>query len=134
MFACVPSYSQAYYYIERKGAAPLGKLYYKFRNWKNNKNKLSKTKKAKTSTFAVYEEEPEHIRALKYDIHAMSYDEKLRHWAGCVSTRMNDIRETEKSKKHIVDIWPLYKAPDGYRLVCCCRNVQRYFCVAITFR
>lgn len=48
----------------------------------------------------------------------MSYQEKLNHWTACVASRMNSIREIEKSTKNIIDVWPQYKDPDGFRLVC----------------
>lgn len=47
----------------------------------------------------------------------MSYDEKMSHWTRCVALRMNDIKSIEDSPKQIVDLWPQYKAPDGFRLV-----------------
>lgn len=72
----------------------------------------------KLTPFAAASDEDAHIRALKHDYHTMKYDEKLRHWTGCAATRMNNIRAMENSSKQIIEIWPQYKAPDGFRLVC----------------
>lgn len=117
----VSSFSQSYYYIERKNLAPLGKLYFKYRNWKNKINRtlkaVSNSKGAKPKPCTVTSDEDAHIRALKHDFHAMTYDEKLGHWAACAATRMKIIRDVEKSSKQIIDVWPQYKAPDGFRLV-----------------
>lgn len=75
--------------------------------------------------FNVSVNENEHIRALKYDVGAMSYQEKMDHWNACVASRMNSIRALENSPKQIVDAWPQYKMADGFRLVC----IVQIFCL-----
>lgn len=69
------------------------------------------------SQFQVNDDEESHIRLLKHDFHAMSYEEKMGHWKACSATRMNNIKDNEKTTKRIIDVWPQYKAPDGFRLV-----------------
>lgn len=109
---------QSYYYVERKGTAPYGKLYNKYRNWKNSLTRKSNPpKKAKYHQFQVAQDEGEHIRKLKNEFQAMTYEEKMRHWAACAATRMNTIKDIENTSKQIIDIWPQYKSPDGFRLV-----------------
>lgn len=71
--------------------------------------------------FRTTEDEDSHVLVLKRDYHSMSFDEKIKHWTACAATRMNDIRNLDKSSKSIIDIWPPYKQPDGFRLV---RNVN----------
>lgn len=115
-------YSQEYYYVHRKNGTPLGKLYYKYRNWKASLNRRGfnpevQSKKAKTGSFPVTDDEETHIRALKHEYNTMDYEEKLAHWDACAATRMNSIRDIESSSKNIIDIWPQYKLPDGFRLV-----------------
>lgn len=111
----------------------MGKLYNKYRNWKKSvhrralnldeQSQTSTSKKAKQSSFEVAEDEDVHVRALKHDFHAMAYAEKEMHWKACAATRMNSIRGIENSRKHIIDIWPHYKSPDGFRLV----QIKYYF-------
>lgn len=54
----------------------------------------------------------------------MNIEEKLVHWKGCISTRLNSMRQLcsagpndTLSSKQIVDLWPMYKEPGGFRLV-----------------
>lgn len=109
---------QSYYYLERKKAAPMGKLYNKYRNWKSDfARKTSTAKRPREKLFEMTEGEDAHVRALKHDLAAMTYQEKIEHWNACAATRMNAIHETENSPKQINDMWPQYKMPDGYRLV-----------------
>ncbi|XP_017475230.1 PREDICTED: uncharacterized protein LOC108365651 [Rhagoletis zephyria] len=107
-----PGELASYYYLERKNAAPLGKLYKKFRNWKVNFNRKTKTsngnlKKQKQRSFSIAEDEDEH---------AIAYQEKISHWRACSATRMNSIRNAENNPKQIFDLWPQYKLPGGFHL------------------
>lgn len=47
----------------------------------------------------------------------MPFDEKMLHWGACAATRLNSIKSIETSTQHIIDVWPQYKDPSGYRLV-----------------
>lgn len=100
----------------------MGKLYNKYRNWKNNLSRKADSaklgaKRSRDKTFHVMEDEEAHVRALKHDSKSMSYSDKIFHWNACAATRMNSIREIDISSKQIIDLWPQYKMPDGYRLV-----------------
>lgn len=77
----------------------------------------SKTKKTKSVVFEVDLSEAEHIRALKHAIPTMSVDDIIHHWKGCAATRINSIQNVDDSKQ-IIDVWPQYKLPYGFRLVC----------------
>lgn len=60
-------------------------------------------------------DEQEHIRILKHESNTLSMDEKLMHWQACASTRINSLKVD--GSKQIVESWPMYKEPFGYRLV-----------------
>ncbi|XP_055543602.1 uncharacterized protein LOC129729144 [Wyeomyia smithii] len=121
-----PGEVMAYYFVERKNSAPLGKLYHKYRNWKSNLNRKSSLEKSTKSivgnpskTFTTEKDEEIHIRALRHEMATMSYDEKLAHWVGCAATRLNIIQNQNnpQSASKIFDLWPQFKNPDGYRMI-----------------
>lgn len=65
------------------------------------------------------EDEEGHIRILKHELHAMPFEEILKHWNACFELRQksyNDLCDP-KSKKHLITLWPMFKDPIGYRLV-----------------
>lgn len=116
--------------MHRSHGAPLGKLYNKFHNWKNNnrsaseKNPEPKAKKSITQLMA-YEEsstDQDHIRALKHE--NLSFEDKLMHWKGCVTTRLNSLNKLDVEGKQIAALWPLYKEPSGYIMVNCISRRQ----------
>lgn len=119
-------YSQAYYHINRKNAAPLGKLYQKYRNWKSSLARKSKGNND-VQNVNVYNpaielevdvDEEEHIRVLEHEGLTLSIEDKLKHWKGCAASRLNSLKQTSGSSKQIIDAWPMYKDPVGFRLVC----------------
>lgn len=108
--------------MSRPGA-PLGKLYNKFHNWKSNKVEKSaapsKPKKPriieKKNTQTPPESDQAHIRSLKFD--NLTFEEKLVHWQGCITTRLNSFNTEDGKNKHIATMWPQYKEPYGYKLI-----------------
>lgn len=114
---------QSYYYVERRGGTPFGKLYNKYRNWKRNVTSKtditveSSSKKARVDQFAVGDNEDEHVRILKTKFETLTSEERMLHWTACAASRMNSIKNIEFSSTQITDIWPQYKTPDGFRLV-----------------
>lgn len=109
--------------MHRSHGAPLGKLYNKFHNWKNSIRNASETisnqKTKKHKAHKTYEEslsDQDHIRCLTDE--NLAFDEKLLHWKGCVATRLNSFNKRDlTSINQIIDIWPLYKEPEGFKLV-----------------
>lgn len=110
--------------MHRPHGAPLGKLYNKFHNWKNSIRNASetitdpKTKKHKAHkiTYEESQSDQDHVRALTDK--NLGFDEKLIHWRGCVATRLNSINKSDVTEiNQIIEIWALYKEPDGYKLV-----------------
>lgn len=110
--------------MHRSHGAPLGKLYNKFHNWKNSIRNASetisdpKTKKHKAHkiTYAESQSAQDHIKALSDE--NLTVDAKLMHWKGCVATRLNSFNKGDVTGiTQIIEIWPLYKVPDGYKLV-----------------
>lgn len=63
-------------------------------------------------------DEEEHVRNLKHEFRSLSTDEKIIHWKGCAATRLNSIKKCSGSSKKIIGDWPMYKEPEGVRLVC----------------
>lgn len=107
--------------MTRKNSAPTGILYAKYHNWKNNLKRDMPQKSAKNPksiTFEVDVSEEEHIRALKHDMPTMPINDIVMHWSGCAASRINAIRSDASSSKQVLDVWPQYKLPYGYRLVC----------------
>lgn len=72
--------------------------------------------------------EEEHIRSLNHE--NLTFDEKLFHWRGCASTRINSIKSSIETGKSVIgELWPMYKEPFGYKLVrilCIC---FKYVCM-----
>lgn len=66
-------------------------------------------------------DEQAHMRVLRDEATLLSWNEKLDHWKGCFCTRMNSLKTIRdgETPKQIVDLWPMYNAEYGYRLVNC---------------
>lgn len=62
-------------------------------------------------------DEKEHVRVLKHEFRSLSTDEKIIHWNGCAVTRLNSINKMSGCSKKIIEDWPMYKEPEGFRLV-----------------
>lgn len=69
------------------------------------------------STISTAEDEQSHLRVLKHEFHSMDFNEKLKHWNACFEFRTNSLKQLCNTNKNLVDIWPYYKDPVGYRLV-----------------
>lgn len=113
-----------YYYVHRSHGAPLGKLYNKFHNWKNSIRNATETisdpkakkQKAHKITYEESQSDQDHKRALTDE--NLGFDGKFVHWKSCVATRLNSFNKSDVTGiNQIIEIWPMYKDPDGYKLV-----------------
>ncbi|KAB0798919.1 hypothetical protein PPYR_06799 [Photinus pyralis] len=104
-----------------------GKIYNKYCNMKSSfksavsshilppKKKSLKNKTRHENEFESEENAESCIRCLKYD--NLSSEEFDSVWKACSQFRINQIKEETSTITSIMEVWPYYKIPSGYRLI-----------------
>ncbi|KAK4885190.1 hypothetical protein RN001_001461 [Aquatica leii] len=103
-----------------------GKIYNKYANMKptfksavsghfaSSKTKSKETETQHEKNFELEDNAKSCIRCLKYD--NLSVAEFDQCWKACARYRLTQIKKLA-STKSIMETWPFYKAPSGYRLI-----------------
>lgn len=106
----------------------MGKLYQKYRNWKTNINKKTKSTNCVYQECSNYTQEEDYITELKCEYQNLSHEQFLEHSRLCQNTRLTFIKSVFRGCKkaakkdlspmqQIIIEWPIYRDPMGYKIV-----------------
>lgn len=56
------------------------------------------------------------MEIIRKEFDLLSWDEKLKHWRACAPSRLNAVRAINGAK-HIVQMYPMFNEPFGFKLV-----------------